>query len=69
MTRIKHNKSGGRVISLTSDRATPATGNPRKQNASKSGPVTTNQPKPANTEPTCCGMVLPKNGKCSVCSD
>jgi len=68
MARLRHDKSG-RITPVTSPRAVPASGNPRKQNTSKSGPVTTNQPKPANTEPTCCGLVLPKNGKCSVCSD
>jgi hypothetical protein len=68
MTRIKHNKSGGRVVSLMSDRATPATSRPRKKSGSKSGPVTTNQPKAAKPEPTCCGLVLPKSRICSVCS-
>jgi hypothetical protein len=68
MTRIKHNKSGGRVVSLTSDRATPATSGSRKKSTSKSGPVTTNQPKKAAPVPTCCGLELPKSGGCSVCS-
>lgn len=68
MARLRHDKSG-RITPVTSPRAVPASGGTRKQKTSRSGLVTTNQPKPAVTEPTCCGLVLPKNGKCSVCSD
>jgi len=69
MARIKHNKSGGRIVPVTSDRAIPAGDGTRKQGTSKSGPVTTNQPKTAAKEPVCCGLVLPKTGICSICSD
>lgn len=67
MARLRHDKSG-RVTPVTSPRAVPASGSGRRQ-SSRSGPVTTNQPKPAAPEPTCCGLVLPKNGVCSICSD
>lgn len=68
MARLKD--GSGRARHPTSERPTvPPKKGAKKDTPPRFGPVVTNKPTPPTTkERTCCNLVLPRSGVCSVCS-